>query len=373
MDTGIVTTRMIGMDAISNFTMASAAALSKLGEVTVHAFAYERPAIEGVDVRFLGDTNGHSMGANLKALLGTFRLARELARHDVLIIVNPDVGSMPACHLAKRYNPKLKVMWTFHGLTPVEYVSGARDRWLMRIRKLAYVGSMKRAGLVKVDSSFVKGEVSRWGVDPARVTVMPLGIDLGRMAGGDGRRVREKYGIGDEFLLLYVGRLVRFKHADELARAAASLDGVRLLVVGGGPERERLEALVRELHAEGRVKFAGVVADGELPDYYAASDALASASRHEGFCVPIIEAMAAGKPAIVPEVGAMPETMGDAGLTYVPGDLPGLCRQVGRLRSDKGLYQALSKNALARASAFRLENIVGRYADMVKGFACGSD
>lgn len=52
--------------------------------------------------------------------------------------------------------------------------------------------------------------------------------------------------------------------------------------------------------------------DAELADYYVACDAWTTASEHEGFCVPIMETMAAGKPVIVPRAGAMPETAGDA-------------------------------------------------------------
>jgi len=359
------------MDAISNFTMASAAALAKKGKVTVFTFAYERPEVDGVNVRFLGGRNAHSIGTNLRALLGTFALARELSRYDVLLLVNPDVGSMPACHLARRYNPKLRAMWTFHGLTPIEYVVGARDRLLMRIRRTAYIHSMKRTPLIKVDSDFVKQELTRSGVNSWRVVVMPLGADLSRMGGGNGRRVRELYGIGDRFLLLYVGRLAEFKHVDELIRAVASNDDVCLLIVGGGPDRKRLERLAAELQLEDKVKFAGIVADGELPDYYAACDAWATASRHEGFCVPIIEAMAAGKPVIVPEVAAAPETAGDAGLTYKSGDVVGLAEKISSLAADKALYARLADRAKARAASYELRGVIKQYVRLVEEYDGG--
>jgi glycosyltransferase involved in cell wall biosynthesis len=259
-------------------------------------------------------------------------------------------------------------MWTFHGLTPVEYVSGFRDRWLMRIRKRAYISSMKRAELIKVDSRFVKNEVVQWGIDPSKVIVMPLGIDLSRMSGGDGRRVRDKYGVGDRFLLLYVGRLVKFKHMDELIRAVAMLEEVCLMVAGGGPDRERLEALSKSLDVGGRVWFAGRVADGELPDYYAACDAWATASRHEGFCVPVVEAMAAGKPSIVPDVAAVPETAGDAGLIYPAGDVASLAEKIRTLSADKELYAKLSSIAKARAPSFEMSGVMEWYVEMVKEF-----
>jgi glycosyltransferase involved in cell wall biosynthesis len=364
-DTAIITTRMVDLDAMSNFTMASAEALKKLGRVSVYAFAYERPAVDGVEVHMLGGKNRHSIGTNLRALLGTFRLARELSKYDLLLVVNPDIGSMPAYHLARRYNPALKVVWTFHGLTPTEYVSGSRDRLLMRIRRLAYKPSMRRADLVQVFSNFIKNEVTGWGVSPSKVVVLPFGIDSGKMGSGAGQRIREKYAVGNKFLLLYVGRLVNFKHVDELIEAVTGLNDVYLLVVGGGPERERLDVLAKELDAGKRIMFAGRVPDEELPDYYAACDAWATASRHEGFCVPLIEAMVAGKPVIVPEAGAMPETAGDAGLKYDVGDINGLKGRISMLKDDRKLYLELSNKAISRVKEFEISRVMERYMSLL--------
>lgn len=368
MDTAIVTTRMLEKDAIGNFTMASAAALRKLGKVSVYTFSYERPAVDGVKVRLLGNRNGHGIDTNLQALLATRRLARELSKYDVLLIVNPDLGSMPAYHQARRYNPKLKIMWTFHGLTPASYMDTAKDRFLEMIRLWSYIRSMRRSGSVQVFSRSMKNEVARWGVDPSKIVVMPLGVDLGRMAGGNGRRIRDKYGIGDQFVLLYVGRLVNFKHADELIKALSKVPGTGLVVVGGGPERENLEKLAGELGLGSRVFFAGMVPDSELQDYYAACDAWATASRHEGFCVPVIEAMAAGKPCIVPELAAMPETAGEAGLTYPPGDVDSLAKKIRALMDDRALYERLAASAKARASSFETSAVMERYVKMVGDF-----
>lgn len=362
MDTAIITTRLIGQDAISNFTMASAEALKKLGKVSVYAFAYERPHVDGVEVHFLGGNNGHSMATNVRALLGTFRLARELSKYDVLLIVNPDVGSMPAYHLARKHNPKLKVVWRFHGATPPEFLSTARDRLLMCVRNAAYALSMKRSDLIMTDSQYIKEELARIGVDPLKVVSMKLGVDLDRFLSGERQKVRAKYGIGDGFLILYVGRLVNFKHVDELIRAVSLLNGVYLMVVGGGPERQYLEKVSAELHVGDRVKFAGRVPDDDLPDYYAACDTWATASRHEGFCVPIIEAMAAGKPVIVPGVAAMPETAGDAGLRYDAGDVEGLAHHMRMLKDDGVLYGELSKKAVARAREFGMPKVLEGYA-----------
>jgi glycosyltransferase involved in cell wall biosynthesis len=254
-------------------------------------------------------------------------------------------------------------MWTFHGLTPVQYVSGTRDRWLMRIRKFFYVRSMRRADTVQVFSDFIKRDVLQWGVDPSRVVAMPLGMEPGGMQ-GDGSRVRSRYGIGGRFLVLYVGRLVNFKHVDELIKAVSTLEGACLMVVGDGPERDNLQKLIEELHMDGRAWLAGRVPDGELPEYYAACDVWATASRHEGFCVPVIEAMSAGKPVVVPGTGAMPETAGPAGLVYKSGDIADLVEKLSILIKDKSLYALLSGRAAERAREFDMQVVLERYSGL---------
>lgn len=368
MDIALVTTRPLSHDATSNFTAATADALHRLGrgKVTIYAYAYERPYIDGVDVRFLGDKNAHSIGTNLRSLLRTRALAREFAGYGILALVNPDVGSMPAAHLARRYNPKLKILWVFHGLTPTGLLSGFRDRTLMRVRRVAYRMSMKRSDLIQVFSQHIKGELAQSGIGPSKVVVMPFGIDIGKFSSGDGRRVRARLGLEGKFVMLYVGRLASSKRIDELVRAVSMGDDrACLVVVGSGPERQPLESLSKKLGVWDRVTFAGRVPDEELPDFYAACDVWVTASRHEGFCVPIVEAMAAGKPVVVPDVAAMPETADGGGLTYPAGDVESLKSRLYDLLQDKTLYKGLSARAKARASAFDMPSVMQQHVDFI--------
>lgn len=366
MDIAIVTTRLVDKDAQGNFTAATAIALKEKckGKVSIFTFAYERPPIDGVDVHFMAGANGHNLLADVKAALRTKSLARELSKYDLLLLVGPDIGAIPAAHRAKKYNPSLRLVWVYHGLTPVEFLSGWKEKALTRIRMAAYLRSMRRSDLVQTFSEYIKKEIVGEGVDPSRIIAMPFGVDIARFSSGDRAGARLKYGIGDAFLLLYVGRLAGLKHVDELIEAMKQLKGnnVKLLIVGGGPESERLKILTKKLGLERDVIFAGRVDDEQLPDCYAACDAWITASRHEGFCVPIVEAMAAGKPVIVPDLAAMPETAGDAGFTYNAGDVEGLIRIIMALVSDRGLYDARSGRAMERAKLFEIVDVLEKYS-----------
>src|SRR5206468_1149679 len=79
------------------------------------------------------------------------------------------------------------------------------------------------------------------------------------------------------------------------------------------------------------VHFVGQLDDDELSRSYHSADALVMPSLHEGFCVPVLEAMACGLPVIASRSAALPETVGDAGLTFVPGNVDDLVSQIRRV------------------------------------------
>ncbi|CAJ35480.1 glycosyltransferase family 4 protein [Methanocella arvoryzae] len=365
MDVAFVTTRLVEKDAQGNFTEATLRELRKrCGKVTLFTFAYERSPVEGVDIRYVGGSNGHSIGANVRALLSTGKLARELATYDLLVLAGPDVGVLPAVHRAKKLNPRIRLFWVYHSLTPSEFLPSLKDRLLTMARKRAYLWSMMRSDTVQTFSFYVKSELLAEGIEDSLIRPEPFAIDTRAFATGDKRKIRAKHGLESDFVLLYVGRLAPAKRVDRLIEAMKGLDGdIALVIVGGGPERERLETMAK---ASGKkVIFAGRVPDEELPDYYAACDTWVTASEHEGFCVPIVEAMAAGKPVVVPFAGAMPETAGDAGLIYEQGNTRDMVACIQCLREDRKYYESLAGRAVDSAKYFDIGRVMPAYVETI--------
>jgi glycosyltransferase involved in cell wall biosynthesis len=368
MKIAIMTTRLTEHDAQGNFTAATINALKEKGaDVAIYTFAYERPPVKDVSIHFLGGKNKHSISSNILSSMYTIRHARELSKYDMLLLAGPDIGAIPAAHLARKYNPNIMVFWVYHGLTPEEFLYGIKDRWLTKIRRLAYLASMKRSDIVQVFSGHIRDELIGKGIIEERIIVKSLGVDISKFTSGNGQRIRKKYALEDKFIILYVGRLTILKRVDELIQALSRLKdkNIALLVVGSGPERENLERQSKSLKIDDRVIFTGKVDDSELPDYYAACNVWATASRHEGFCVPIIEAMASGKPVIVPDVAAMPETAGEGGLIYRAGDIGGLVNKINSIMADKGIYSSLTEKARSRALLFEYKKVLSAYADMI--------
>ncbi|WP_344357020.1 glycosyltransferase [Streptomyces gobitricini] len=149
----------------------------------------------------------------------------------------------------------------------------------------------------------VSGTVARrlagWGVRPSRIRVVPNGIDVPRFAFDPAARraARRRLGLAPgAYVVGGVGRLAPGKRFDVLIRAVAALpEDARLLLVGEGGERERLERTARECGAADRVVWAGAV-DRELPGLLSAMDVFVSASADEAFGLAIVEALAAGLP-----------------------------------------------------------------------------
>jgi phosphatidylinositol alpha-1,6-mannosyltransferase len=153
-------------------------------------------------------------------------------------------------------------------------------------------------------------------------------------------------------VLLSVGRLVERKGYDDAIRAVASLkrDGklVQYVIVGDGPDRQRLMDLSYELSVDDRVVFRGAVAREDIPAYYAACDALVAPSRSigadvEGFGTVYLEANLFRKPVIGCRTGGVTDAVlhEKTGLLVEPNDVHGLTAAIARLMGDPAFAHAL--------------------------------
>src|SRR5260370_36614035 len=118
--------------------------------------------------------------------------------------------------------------------------------------------------------------------------------------------------------------------------------------------RERRRRLARDLGVPERLHFLGHVNLETLAEAYRAADAFIMPSVWEGFCIPVLEAMASGVPVVAARAGALPETVAGAGLTFRPDDTEDLARQTRRVleRSSAGAQERTSAKPLS-ASALR--------------------
>jgi glycosyltransferase involved in cell wall biosynthesis len=209
--------------------------------------------------------------------------------------------------LAARRNPGLRLITTVHGLH--------RSRSLLR--RLGNRLLWPRIDTIIAVSEAVKRDIlltNPW-LPAERIEVVHNGIDLARFggAGQDRGEIRTRFGLPVQgWLWGAVGRLAPVKGHDVLLKAWAAgglgRQGGYLVIAGGGGMDRELTALAQELDIAGEVSLAGQVAD--IPKLLAALDGFVMPSRHEGFPLAVLEALAAGLPVVASRVGGMPEILG---------------------------------------------------------------
>jgi glycosyltransferase involved in cell wall biosynthesis len=130
-----------------------------------------------------------------------------------------------------------------------------------------------------------------------------------------------------------------------------------------------LVRFARELGVRDAVTFAGPLSDADLVAAMAESDVLVMASQHEGFGVPVLEAMSIGLPVVANRAGALPEIVGDGGLLVDGNDPYALAGAAARAAGDAGLRADLAHAAARRVAALDLSSAGDRTVDLVTALA----
>jgi D-inositol-3-phosphate glycosyltransferase len=219
-----------------------------------------------------------------------------------------------------------------------------------------------------------------YGVDPARIAIVPPGVDLGRFAPVKPCVAKRRLGLPKvERLILFVGRIEPLKGVDTLLQAVsllqqyqpAALENVRVGIIGGNPqapdaEMSRLLALHVQLGLGDTVEFMGARDQTQLPDYYAAASMVVMPSHYESFGMVALEAMAMGTPVIASRVGGLAHLVrdGETGFLAPPRQPEALAQRIHRLLTDEPLLKQLSTQAQNYAQTYNWPNIVDRMMDV---------
>jgi glycosyltransferase involved in cell wall biosynthesis len=248
-----------------------------------------------------------------------------------------------------------------HNITPPEFFAA----WDPEMARICDLGRRELAGLRGVvhlglgDSEYNRRELDAAGF--GATGVLPIYLDFERYREPPDPVLAKLLGDG-RTNILFVGRVAPNKRHDQLIRLAACWKrfispDVRLVLVGKGPRTrsyaDALRSLLYELgFTAAEVVFTGHVSHRELLACYAASHVFVSMSEHEGFGVPLVEAMLMGVPILARRCAAVPDTLGDAGVQFDDAPLDELAEMAHRLSTDRALREGVLAGQRRRLAAF---------------------
>jgi glycosyltransferase involved in cell wall biosynthesis len=265
--------------------------------------------------------------------------------------------------------PRPIIVHTYHGHV-LEGYFGRKKTAIYRLleRRLATVSDR----LIGVSRATVDDLVRLGVARPERFRMIPIGLDLERFRQPDpegAAALRRECGAGEkEVLAAYVGRLVPIKRVDLVLRAVAEARReavpLRLVVAGDGERRQELERLADQLGLRDAVTFLGYVSDSSR--VAAAADIAILASDNEGTPVALIEAAAAGRPAVATAVGGVPEVVvPGAGLLAPRGDHTALADALVRLARDPSLRTTMGARGREHVlQQFSIERLLSDIEDL---------
>jgi D-inositol-3-phosphate glycosyltransferase len=199
-----------------------------------------------------------------------------------------------------------------------------------------------------------------YAADPAKIAVVPCGVDLDVFTPMDKDAARRKLGLPDnDRVILFVGRIEPLKGIDILIGAAAQLhedENFRVLIVGGDARTEQqvaqLLAQARRLDVDHHISFVGAVAHDALPLYYNAADVCVVPSYYESFGMVAVESMACGTPVVASRVGGLASTIMDGETGYL---IPWRCPEPFAERLELLLHSDELRASFGRAAREAVE------------------
>ncbi len=290
------------------------------------------------------------------AVVSTFKIAKRLKGNSLVRgFCAACIGAVLAAKLKKK--PSI-VFYEYNWAHQVTYVN--KGRALGTLASLIENYVIKNADVVVTRNASLENELHQRGA--RRVVIIPITFDEDVFRLGiDVTELKQGYGIQDEKILMFIGRLHPVKRLDLLLRAVKQLDQkFKLFIVGTGALENELKEMAESLGIADKVIFTGAVPHSEVPKFMNMADLIVMTSSIEGQPRVLIEAMSCGTPAVGTNVFGISDTIEDDVTGYLASDdpsdiaekiskalekdeFPQMCRSVALNKYSKTLCEAKEK------------------------------
>lgn len=291
------------------------------------------------------------------------------ARPGDVLLYHLSTASPVAEFLLGRPEP---LVLDYHNITPASFYEGWEDHTAEKVARARVEAAAlaPRAILGLADSTFNAEELRRLGC--RRTTVVPILVGIDERQPVDHRELdRLRVGHGEATVLLFVGRLSPNKAQHHLVETLWCYrrwfePEARLHLVGSPMTPSyaaAVSSLADELGLGGSIRYGEGLTDAELAAWYADADVFVCLSEHEGFCIPLLEAMRSELPIIAFAAGAVPETLGGAGIGLDSKRPTTVATAIDRLRRDRRLADELVAAGRRRLRQFLPERTRTRFVE----------
>jgi len=329
-------------DAITNYALEFRRVISEMG-FTSYVYA------ERVD-RFMSKLRSNKVRRYTEHF--------SLAPRKSIVMLHFSIGSKVNEYVKFLHAKKVLI---YHNITPASFFNGFGEHIVRQLengrRELISYADVPDVSIGV--SEYNCRELRRYGFKNVKM-LYPPAFYLSRFSRALDKGILSRYRDG-KINILFVGRVVPNKRVEDLiktlyvCKTKLGIDA-RLIVVGSYEVWDRyysfLMNLVRNLNLEGNVVFTDKVKNHELVSYYKVADVFLSMSEHEGFCVPLVEAMMFSVPVVAYTGAAVPYTVGDAGLLFYEKDFYMVAETVCEVAHSTPLRRALIEAGRERVKQF---------------------
>lgn len=312
---------------------------------------------------------GKSGGLNLKVNVAVWRRLNEVSPQVVVVGGYANFTMQLAILWCRLKRIPYIVMSESHDLNP-------RPLWRRVVKTPVARWAIGGASALLPTGSHARDYLARLGGDVSSMFLFPNVPDVHALSRkaildpADRLSLRQRFALGPGPMVLYVGRLVKFKNVDLLVRAFASLERMlpasTLVIIGSGPEETRLKSEAA-VASPSIIRFEGFVQPDELIAYYSAADVFVLPSQIEPWGVVVLEALACGTPVVVSSsVGCARDVIreGENGMIVSPGDEPALTRALHRTALEGGVL-SVRERVQRRALEWDYESCIRMFHEAV--------